>query len=98
VVRRPPPEAKVIRYVLIALLIIFVARSFWSLIDGVIEAAGGKPRRGPRTPARAVKLQRDPVCGTFVAPANALTLPSGDSTLYFCSEDCRSKYRHDHAR
>ena len=87
-----------IRFVLVALLIIFVARAFWRVIDGVIEAAGGKPRRGGNTPARAVKLQRDPVCGTFIAPANALTLTSGAATLYFCSEDCRSKYRHEHAR
>jgi YHS domain-containing protein len=62
-------------------------------MDGVIEAAGGRPRRGNRTPAPAVKLQRDPVCGTFVAPATALSLTSGGSTLYFCSDRCRSEYQ-----
>ena len=56
-----------------------------------IEAAGGKDKPG-RTPARAVKLQRDPVCGTYVTPSPALSLASGDSTVYFCSETCRDEY------
>jgi YHS domain-containing protein len=82
----------VIRFLLLGILIIIIARAFWRVMDGVIEAAGGKPR-GSRTPSRAVKLQRDPVCGTFVAPATALSLTSGHSTLYFCSDKCRSEYQ-----
>jgi YHS domain-containing protein len=63
-------------------------------MDGVIEAAGGtrRPCSG-RSPARAVKLQRDPVCGTFVAPASALSLTNGSTTLYFCSDKCRDEYK-----
>jgi YHS domain-containing protein len=40
-----------------------------------------------------VKLVRDPVCGTFVAPGTALSLSAGGTTHYFCSDECRSKYR-----
>ena len=84
-----------IRFLLIAVLVMVVARAFWRVMDGVIEAAGGTRRTAGRnqSPARAVKLQRDPVCGTFVAPATALSLTSGDATLYFCSERCRDDYR-----
>ncbi|MBM3818440.1 MAG: YHS domain-containing protein [Acidimicrobiia bacterium] len=62
-------------------------------MDGVIEAAGGRSRRGRSPRAPAVKLVRDPVCGTYVAPANALSLTAGGTTHYFCSEDCRKKFR-----
>jgi YHS domain-containing protein len=84
------------RVILVALLILLIARAFWRVMDGVIEAAGGtkRTRRGhPQSPTRAVKLQRDPVCGTFVAPASSLSLTSGASTVYFCSERCREEYR-----
>jgi len=85
-----------LRIILIGLLIMLVARAFWRVMDGVIEAAGGTKRTrrgGAQSPTRAVKLQRDPVCGTFVAPASALSLTSGASTVYFCSERCRQEYR-----
>jgi YHS domain-containing protein len=68
-----------------------VARAFWRVIDGVIEAAGGTPRRS-RTPQPAQKLVRDPVCGTFVSPRTAFSITARGSTHYFCSEDCRGKF------
>lgn len=83
-----------LRFLLLTILVLVIARTFWRLMDGVIEAAGGKPRAGSgQSPVRAVKLQRDPVCGTYVTPGTALTLASGDTTLYFCSEACREKYQ-----
>ncbi len=80
-----------VRALLLGILIIIIARSFWRVVDGMIEAAGGTRRRG-RSPVPAVKLQRDPVCGTFVAPATSLSLTRGNTTLYFCSEECRAQY------
>ncbi|MGH9256143.1 MAG: YHS domain-containing protein [Vicinamibacterales bacterium] len=78
-----------LRFILLAILIIIVARLFWRLIDAVIDGArGGAPRR----PTSAVKLVRDPVCGTYVAPHTALSSSTGGSTHYFCSEECRSKF------
>ena len=82
-----------LRYLLLAILILLVARAFWRLMDGVIEGAGGTTRRRAGHGRAAVKLARDPVCGTFVAPATALSLTSGGSTHYFCSEECRSKFQ-----
>jgi YHS domain-containing protein len=78
-----------VRVILILLLLIIVARVFWRVIDGVIEGFGGQPRRQVRS---RVKLQRDPVCGTFVPPATALSLTAGGTTRYFCSEKCRNEY------
>ena len=80
-----------IRIILVGILILLVARAFWRLVDGILEAAGGTSRSRASTPA--VKLVRDPVCGTYVAPGNALTLTARGATHYFCSEQCRSKFR-----
>ena len=76
-----------IRVLLIAILVLLVARAFWRLVDGILDAGGRETRVPP------VKLVRDPVCGTYVAPSSALSLTTGRTTHYFCSEECRSKYR-----
>ena len=82
-----------IRFLLLAILLLLVARAFWRLMDGILEAAGVTQRKRTGSPnAPAVKLVRDPVCGTFVAPSTSLSLTSGGTTHYFCSEDCRSKF------
>ncbi len=79
-----------IRYLLIGILILIVARVFWRVMDGILEAAGGTTRS--RSKSSAVKLVRDPVCGTFVAPATALSAAAGGTTHYFCSEKCRAEF------
>jgi YHS domain-containing protein len=80
----------VIRVLLIAIVVLLIARAFWRVVDGILEAAGGgRSARG----SEPVKLVRDPVCGTYVAPTVALSLSAGGSTHYFCSEECRAKYR-----
>jgi YHS domain-containing protein len=83
----------VIRFLLLSILIMVIARAFWRVMDGVIQAAGGRAPR-TQTPARSVKLARDPVCGTFVAPARAISLasPGGQAEQYFCSERCRDEF------
>jgi len=78
----------VIKLLLYAILILVIARAFWRVVDGILDGARGNERR-----ATAVKLVRDPVCGTFVAPGTALSLSAGGTTHYFCSEECRAKYR-----
>ena len=81
-----------LRILLIGILLLVIARTFWRVMDGVIEAAGGQ-RRTPRARQQAVKLMRDPVCGTFVSPGSAVSSTSGETTTYFCSEKCRDDYR-----
>jgi YHS domain-containing protein len=80
------------RVILLAILFIVVARIFWRVFDGVIAGAR-TPANSPRPPASPVKLVRDPVCGTFVAPGTALSLTASGSTHYFCSDVCRESFR-----
>ena len=79
----------ILRFILLVILFIIVARAFWRVVDGVIEGASGRPRREVRP---GMKLVRDPVCGTHIVPG-AHSLTSGGTTYYFCSEACRDKYR-----
>ena len=84
-----------IRVLLLAVLLLTLAWAFWRLIDGVIETFGGTtPQRAARRPkVPAVKLVRDPVCGTWVSPTNSKVLTVGSSTHHFCSEACLGKFQ-----
>jgi YHS domain-containing protein len=76
-------------FILKIILALIVLRLIWKFIRGVLEGAGYFPP--PAHPS--VGLVRDPVCGVFVVPTNALTLGSGLETRYFCSEKCRDEWR-----
>jgi uncharacterized protein len=83
-----------LRVLLVMLLVFLVSRAVWRLLEGIVEgAAGPRSRPGRRVPERGVAMVRDPVCGTFVLPANAVTLVDGRARIYFCSDACRDKYR-----
>ena len=46
-------------------------------------------------------MVRDPMCGTFIVPGNAVVLSADKGREYFCSTDCRDAYLrggHDTAR
>jgi hypothetical protein len=81
-----------LRLILFVLLAIFVARAVWRLLDGIVEGAS-RGRSAGGTPDHGVSMVRDPICGTFVLPASAVTLVDGRARIYFCSDACRDKYR-----
>ena len=73
------------------ILLLIVVRLVWRFVRGVLEGAGYY-----QVPAHpSVGLVRDPVCGVFVVPSQALTAGKGSETKYFCSEKCRTAYRND---
>jgi YHS domain-containing protein len=80
-----------VRLVLVLLLLVLIARTFWRVVDSVIEGLSGPG--GARTPQRSAQMVRDPVCGTFVLPGQAVMLANGSRRMYFCSTNCRDKYR-----
>jgi YHS domain-containing protein len=81
-----------LRFVLILLLIVFIARAFWRVVDGLLEGLSGSRGRGVRPP-RGGQMVRDPVCGTFILPDQAIALVDGSRRVFFCSTLCRDKYR-----
>ena len=76
------------------LLLFFVLRALSRLWQGILQ--GMQPPRDEQPVA--VPLARDPVCGTFVVPAKALTGGTGADVRYFCSENCRRTYELKGAR
>jgi YHS domain-containing protein len=82
----------VTRVVLILALMFVLAWAFWRFVDGIIEAFGGTTKQRKQRSA-PMKLVRDPVCGTWVAPGESLALRTGSETHYFCSAECRDNFR-----
>jgi YHS domain-containing protein len=79
-----------LRYALVLILILLVARAFWRIVDGFLDGLTGGESTLPR---RGVQTVRDPVCGTFLAPERAVVIADGSQRVYFCSTACRDKYR-----
>jgi YHS domain-containing protein len=79
------------RFILWSILLTLLLRSLSRLIHGILEGAGYS--RGP-VRQKSVGLVRDPVCGVFVVPGQALVSGDGSSRRYFCSEQCRREWNH----
>jgi YHS domain-containing protein len=80
-----------LRLLLFLILAVVVARAFWRMFDGIVEAVSGAPPDA-RASDRSVAMVRDPVCGTFVLPERAVALVDRGERLHFCSERCRDSY------
>ncbi|MEQ1947205.1 MAG: YHS domain-containing protein [Bryobacteraceae bacterium] len=86
---------------LVVIIVGYFIRSVMSIIMGALNPSNQKQPAsnpapgGPRPPAGqpASELKKDPVCGTFVSTATALQKTAGGNTYYFCSADCRDKFR-----
>lgn len=39
------------------------------------------------------ELKKDPVCGTYVSTAASVSKKVGGEIVYFCSTECRDKFR-----
>jgi YHS domain-containing protein len=79
------------KLIIYLVLLLIIGRMVWRFMYGIFEGAGMLKEPRHREGA-AVKLVRDPVCGVFVVPSQALTSGTGTSTRYFCSEKCREQW------
>jgi YHS domain-containing protein len=71
------------------IVLLLVIRAAWRMVGSMIKVSAGTRRTDASGGPRAVKLVRDPVCGTYVSPDSAIS----DGKHYFCSEKCRDAYR-----
>ena len=78
------------------LLILAVSGRSGASAKGCSKARG--TNASMHAPKPTVKLQRDPVCGTFVSPATAPALRDGGETIYFCSDKCRREWERGDGR
>jgi uncharacterized protein len=84
-----------LRDLLLLVLAMVIARAIWRIVGGVMEGLSGRASGGPggSVPGRGVQMVQDPVCGTYVIPDRALALSDGSARVFFCSANCRDKYR-----
>jgi YHS domain-containing protein len=71
------------------IVLLLVIRAAWRMVGSMIKVSSGTRRTDASGEPPAVKLVRDPVCGTYVSRDSAIS----DGKQYFCSEKCRDAYR-----
>jgi len=68
-----------------------------SLVGGFFRAQVQQRRSAEQAAKPQVtpggELKKDPVCGTYVSAATAVTRTVKGNILYFCSQACSEKYR-----
>lgn len=83
-------------YLIVTVVMIGVIRSVVGLLASLFASATVSPSSrsasSKKDPLKPEALQKDPVCGTFVAPSAAVSKEIGGRTLYFCSATCRDKF------
>ena len=83
-----------LRFVVFGLLALFVGRAIRSVLNGIKSGyAPPGPTPRPRKAETGQVMARDPVCGTFVVPANAIAGRGKSGPVYFCSDKCRQAYQ-----
>jgi len=87
-------------YLIVFVLALSVLRSVLGIISKAASGlfSGPSPQAGapgsrPSSPPSGGELKKDPVCGTFISTATAFQKSVGGQTYYFCSTECRDKYK-----
>ena len=90
---RPDPMKFLFLRILLPLLLFLIVRS----VVKTLFASGRSDLRhapdGPPPMPASGELKKDPVCGTYVSASASLQQRVGRETVYFCSEDCKQRFR-----
>ena len=70
-----------------------IGKAFSELTNTSSPAAGTSSSRPSSSPSPGGELKKDPVCGTFISTATAFQKFSQGQTYYFCSTECRDKFK-----
>jgi YHS domain-containing protein len=81
--------------ILLPILLFLILRS---VIRGLFASspAASPAKRSPDPPPVATaggELKKDPVCGTYVSAATSVRQKVAGELVYFCSDECRAKFR-----
>jgi YHS domain-containing protein len=77
---------------LLPLLLFLLLRN---MLRGFLSAGPPRSARQPQPPpvSPGGELKRDPVCGTYVSTATAVQERVKGEVVYFCSKECRDRYK-----
>ena len=96
VVDSPDAALEAMRTSVPDVLLISVLRSVIGIIlRGFAELLHPSPSAAARPSSQPSggELKKDPVCGTFIAAATSIQKKVGGQTYYFCSPECRDKFK-----
>jgi YHS domain-containing protein len=84
----------VIRF-LLPLFLLFLVRAVLRSIFATARSSSPTPSKPqqPPTVSTGGELKKDPVCGTYVSTSGSLSRSVNGQLVYFCSAQCRDKYR-----
>jgi YHS domain-containing protein len=84
---------RAILYLIATVLVISVLRSVIGVVlKGFSELFNPSSKPAPPVPTGG-ELKKDPVCGTFISAATSIQQKIGEKTYYFCSVECRDKFK-----
>jgi len=85
--------ARLLRFLFWVLIVSWSVSLLRRLVAGMgAEAPHRNDSLDVSSDATARKLVRDPVCGMHLAEGLAIVERSGGAPVYFCSEECRSRF------
>jgi YHS domain-containing protein len=70
-----------------------ITKAFSGLSSTSAPQAGASGSRPASSAPSGGELKKDPVCGTFISTATAFQKSVGGQTYYFCSTECRDKFK-----
>jgi YHS domain-containing protein len=70
-----------------------IGKAFSGLSNTSSPQAAAPGSRPPSSPSSIGELKKDPVCGTFISTATAFQKFANGQTYYFCSTECRDKFK-----
>jgi YHS domain-containing protein len=84
-------------YLIASVLVFSVVRTILNILwKGFADLFRAEPSQaGPKRPTVSAggELKKDPVCGTFISTSTALQKKVGAEIYYFCSAECRDKFK-----
>jgi len=88
---------RAVLYLIASVLVFSVVRTILNILwKGFADLFRAEPSpAGPKRPTVSAggELKKDPVCGTFISTSTALQKKAGGETYYFCSAECRDKFK-----
>jgi YHS domain-containing protein len=69
-----------------------VTSGLLSLVRQWSSSHAGQTVPGRQSHSPAIRLYRDPVCGTYVSPEISVKLEKSGRITHFCSARCRERY------
>jgi YHS domain-containing protein len=88
-------RALFVEFILPLLVFLLLRSVLKNLFGGAGRTPSPPPQQAPSQPTvvSGGELKKDPVCGTYVSTALAVTRTVNGEVVHFCSKECRDRYR-----